>query len=119
MLSFGDTALVILDSEAFIERIENAAKKAGLRTYFDGVKYYDESFDNANMIIDLVKGMHNIAFWKRKDYSYQQEGRFVFVSDNSNHFDHVILDIGDISDITMVFPSEQILTGIVSKSFDE
>lgn len=119
MLSFGDTALVILDSEAFIERVKSAAEKAGFRAYFSGVKYYDETFDNANMIIDLMKGMYNVAFWKRKSYAYQQEGRFIFIAENSNDSDHIILDIGDISDITRVFPSKQILTGVVTKSGNE
>ena len=115
MLSFGDTALIILDSNAFIERVIKAAEKAGFTAYFSGVKYYDETVDNASMIIDMLKGMHNIAFWKRESYRYQQEGRFVFVSEQC-HDDHITLDIGDISDISVALPSKQVLTGISKKN---
>lgn len=118
MLSFGDTALVILDSEEFIKRVIKAAEKAGFSAYFSGVKYYDETTDNANLIIDLLNGMHNVAFWKRNSYAYQQEGRFVFVADN-NTDDHITLEIGDISDISLVFPSEQVLTGVVTRKEDD
>lgn len=114
MLSFGDTALIILDSDVFIDRVKKAAEKAGLKAYFEGVKYYDETVDNASMIIDMMRGMHNIAFWKRASYRYQQEGRFVFVSDKC-HDDHIILDIGDISDISVAFPSEQVLTVVSTR----
>ena len=115
MLSFGDTALIILDSKAFIERVIKAAEKAGFTAYFSGVKYYDETVDNASMIIDMLKGMHNIAFWKRESYKYQQEGRFVFVSDKC-HDDHITLDIGDIIDISVALPSKQVLTGVSKKN---
>ena len=62
--------------------------------------------------------MHNVAFWKRKSYAYQQEGRFVFVADN-NTDDHITLEIGDISDISLVFPSEQVLTGVVTRKEED
>ena len=115
MLSFGDTALIITDSNAFIDRVKKAAEKAGFIAYFSGVKYYDETVDNANMIVDMLRGMHNIAFWKRESYRYQQEGRFVFVSEQC-HDDHIILDIGDISDISVVLPAEQVLTGTSTRN---
>ena len=89
-----------------------AAERAGFSAYFSGVKYYDETTDNANLIIDLLNGMHNVAFWKRNSYAYQQEGRFVFVADN-NTDDHITLEIGDISDISTVLPSKMVLTAIV------
>lgn len=118
MLSFGDTALIILDSTAFIERVKKAAEKAGFIAHFSAVKYYDETVDNANMIIDMLSGMHNIAFWKREAYRYQQEGRFIFISEEC-HDDHIILDIGDISDISIALPSEQVLTGVSTRVITE
>lgn len=114
MLSFGDTALIILDSDEFINRVIKTAERNGLKAYFNGVKYYDPSYDSANMIVDLMKGMWNVAFWKRKSYTYQQEARFVFVSDKPGE-DHVILDIGDITDITEVVPARQVLNVTVEK----
>lgn len=114
MLSFGDTALIVLDSEELIRRVFSAAEKAGYEPHFGPVQYFNPAEDNANMIISALKGMWNIAFWKRDKYTYQQEGRFVFTPGNGE--DHIELDIGDISDITAVLPSKIILTAMVEKN---
>lgn len=113
MLSFGDTALIILDSAEFIKRVENAAKANGYTAHFEAVNYFDPTVDNGNMIISLLKGMWNIAYWKRDKYAYQQEGRFVFSPGNGQA--HIELNIGDISDITTVLPSEAVLSSMVKK----
>ncbi len=89
MRSFGDTALVILDSEEFIKRVSIAAEKQGYRSYFNYVSYYDPSVDNGNMIISLFQDMENVAFWKRNIYSYQQEARFIFTSDSDIQSVHI------------------------------
>lgn len=114
MLSFGDTALIILDSEELIQRVSVAAKKAGYETHFGAVQYFNPAEDNANMIISILKGMWNIAFWKREKYRYQQEARFVFSPGNVE--DHIELNIGDISDITAILPAKQVLTAMVAKN---
>lgn len=113
MLSFGDTALVILDSEEFIKRVTTAAEAKGYKAHFGAVKYFDPTVDNANILISLLNGMWNIAFWKREKYIYQQEGRFVFTDGNGE--DHIDLDIGDISDISIILPSKAILSAMVQK----
>lgn len=113
MLSFGDTALIILDSDEFIRRVCEAAKREGYEAHFGAVKYFDPTVDSVNMIVSLMKGMWNIAFWKRDKYTYQQEGRFVFTPGNGD--DHIDLDIGDISDITAVLPSKTVLSAMVEK----
>ena len=99
MLSFGDTALIVLNRAEFIHRVKVGAEKAGYKIHFDQVKYYDPSIDGGNKYISLVDGMWNIAFWKRDSYAYQQEVRFLFSPGDENK-DHIELDIGDISDIT-------------------
>lgn len=113
MLSFGDTALIVLDSEELIRRVFGAAGKAGYEAHFGAVQYFNPAEDNANMIISVLKGMWNVAFWKRDKYTYQQEGRFVFTPGNGQ--DHIELDIGDISDITAVLPSKTVLAAMVEK----
>lgn len=113
MMSFGDTALVVLDSDEFKKRVNAAAKKDGYNVHFDAVRYFDPSIDNGNMIISLLCGVWNIAFWKRNKYAYQQEGRFVFAPGNGR--DHIELNIGDISDITTVLSSKEVLSAIVEK----
>ena len=114
MESFGDTALIILDSEEFVSRVLKAAEEKGFEAHFGEVKYYDPSIDGGNFILSLLKGMWNISFWKRKRYSYQQEGRFVFVS--GDKADHIDLDIGDISDISVVLPTSKVLAAYVEKN---
>ena len=115
MLSFGDTALIVLDHDEFIRRVEIAAEKAGYKVYFKPVQYYDPTIDGVNMLISLLAGMWNIAFWKRDSYAYQQEVRFVFTPGDEN-VDHIELDIGDISDITAIIPAKLALSAIVEKA---
>ena len=114
LLSFGNTALVITDYDEFILRVKTAASKQGYEAKFEAVNYYDPNIDSANMILSIMQDMRNIALWKRDSYKYQQEGRFIFSSENMS-LDHLELDIGDISDISKVLPSEIVLTAIVEK----
>lgn len=62
MLSFGDTALIVLDHDEFIRRVKVAAEQAGYKVYFKPVQYYDPTIDGGNMLISLLAGMWNIAF---------------------------------------------------------
>ena len=115
MLSFGDTALIVLDHDEFIRRVKVAAEQAGYKVYFKPVQYYDPTIDGGNMLISLLAGMWNIAFWKRDSYTYQQEVRFVFTPGDEN-IDHIELDIGDISDITAIISAKSALSAIVEKA---
>ena len=74
----------------------------------DDISYELTSKDN------LIQGTHNIAFWKRKAYSNQQEFRIVIPVEDYTE-DHIELDIGDISDISKTFTTEQVLTMQVKK----
>ncbi len=112
--NFGDAALVILDSEEFLARIKKAAEEKGCKIYFNKVHYYDEKIDWVDIFISLIQGTHNIAFWKRKAYSNQQEFRIVIPVEDYTE-DHIELDIGDISDISKIFTTEQVLTMQVKK----
>ena len=115
LLSFGDTALLVLDSEDFINRVKQAAISNGLEVHFDAVQYYNPNEDYANIWIDLFKGMWKTAFWKRESYRYQQEARFVFLSDDAKR-DHIELDIGDISQISEIIPAASILESMTSRA---
>lgn len=111
MRSFGDTALVILDRGEFICRVEKAAEKEGIKGYFGRVQYFNSEETQMKMWCSLMKNSHNIAFWKRLKYSYQQEWRFVFDT-HIEQPDHLDLDIGDISDISIEYPADTILQSI-------
>ena len=115
LLSFGDTALLVLDSEDFINRVKQAAISNGLEVHFDAVQYYNPNEDYANIWIELFKGMWKTAFWKRESYRYQQEARFVFLSDDAKR-DHIELDIGDISQISEIIPAASILESMTSRA---
>lgn len=112
MLSFGDTALLILDSDEFIKRIDKAAKEKGYKLYKNFVKYFDEHKDHVDIFMSLMLGGQNIAFWKRASYAYQNEFRFVINAENLND-EHLELDIGNIKDISAIMKTSSILNAEV------
>lgn len=116
--NFGDTALLILDKDEFINRIQTEALKKTLDVYKGFVRYYEEKEDSVNLILSLLSGMHNIAFWKRKKYIYQQEYRFL-IHAQSYEREHLELNIGDIRDISRVFKTSEILNARVVKIEEE
>ena len=105
---FGDTALVIENKGEFIKRIYKAAKELGYEVFYGVVNYYNKDEDNANMLLSLLHGMHNIAFWKRDTYKVQQEFRIVLWRKDANK-DYIEFDIGDISGISKVISIEEAL----------
>lgn len=109
ILKFGDTALVIKDFGEFIHRTVNAAKDKGYEMHHREVSYYDEN-DEMNMEVTdcLTRGLCNMAFFKRERYQHQQEYRLAVNKERTGE-DHVELDIGDISDISVKVSTEQIL----------
>lgn len=108
MLTFGDTALLILDPDEFVKRVIRAAKAKGFEAHYHSVRYYDPKYNNAGILISLLEGMWNVAFWKRNRYAYQQEARFVFTPGDDS-IDHIELDVGDLHDITEVFKASDVL----------
>ena len=112
LIGFDDTALLITDVYEFARRIKNAAEKRNLQIAGNFVNYYDETANDIQIFIDLIaKGTENIVFHKTKKYEYQQEYRFTI--QNKTGEDHLELDIGDISDISEVFTTEEIFSVII------
>lgn len=112
---FGDTALLITDSNEFLNRINNAVIRDKLIGSHGFVQYYDEGVDSADFWCSLIKaGMNNIAFRKRKCYAYQQEYRWLIEHPPTQN-DFYELDIGNISDISVVFETEQILNALAKQ----
>lgn len=54
----------------------------------------------------------NVAFWKRESYAYQNEFRFVVSAENID-VDHLVLDIGNIKDISIIMKASSILNAEV------
>ena len=121
MITFGDTALLILNQEEFLRRVSKAAKDDGYKVFYGKVQYYNPDIDGGNFLLSLIQGMWKIAFWKRKRYSYQQEYRFLFVPENrqdKSRKDHITLNLGDLSDITEIIPSKQALKSLAKRKED-
>lgn len=55
-----------------------------------------------------VRSLSHIAFYKRERYRHQQEYRLAVNKERTGE-DHIELDIGDISDISVKVSTEQIL----------
>jgi hypothetical protein len=111
MFTFGDTALLITNTETFCTRIRNALIMRGVSLadcHCRFVTYYDESVDSFNYWCHLWKGMYNVAFQKRNKYAYQQEYRFLIPNHGRNE-DFFELQIGDISDISEIYKTSVIL----------
>lgn len=115
LTEFGDVALMIYDSTEFVRRIEKAAEAQGYKLVHREVNYYDSSEDNGKLICDLMHGMENIVFWKRDDYKYQQEIRFAVQRETLKE-EHLVLEIGDISDISVKMTTKDMLGMYLKKA---
>lgn len=113
ILDFGDTALLITNRNAFLQQVDIALERDGIKGYHEPINYYDESKDYVNYWASLVKnGINHVAFWKRERYAYQQEYRFL-IEPPATENDYYELDIGDISDISVVLTAKEALNAMV------
>lgn len=104
MPSFGDSVLIIKDIYEFINRVEKGLSDAGYRFKIDYVRYY--GFNNSDYFMDVEKDNSRVAFWKKEKDSYQQECRILV---DACIDDFLSVDIGDISDITVLLKTEELL----------
>lgn len=92
MKAMGDSAVVITDPMAFIDRCVTAARKAGAgRTAAGSVGYYNET--QGDFFLS--------PFFKRQKFVNQSEYRFYIPCNNKDDF---TLKIGSIEDIADIFP---------------
>ena len=112
MPNFGDSVLIIKNGDEFVNRVKKGLLDAGHGFTRDYVQYY--AFNNVEHLKQVQKDNSRIAFWKRNKYSYQQEYRFLvhdFVDD------YLSVDIGDISDITQLLRTEELLNTYLEITF--
>ena len=106
-LRLGMFAVVIKNIPAFMNRIESAVKEKGYRLSRGLVKYYDpETFHGSFSDWDAV-------FRKRNEFRYQQEYRFVIDTRVIGDWP-IVLEIGDIGDITSCFHASKINRELLS-----
>ena len=99
---FGDTCVLILDINEFINRVDKAAKRNGYDIIYSPVEYID------------LKEFHGkwSVFKKPIQYSYQSEFRFLIRREVS---EPLLLNIGSLEDIAAIVESSKIDTLRVSK----
>lgn len=105
---FGDTGLIITNQDEFFRRIKERLSEKHYEYKMDRVNYYNPDVDNLQLLLSLCEDMRNIAFWKRNDYSYQNELRML-ISKEQKEEEHLEIDIGDISDISRIMETGKLL----------
>lgn len=109
LIKFGDTVLLITDPKEFFQRMKEGFNKAVAGHTRDRVKYYQGN--TKEHLLEVCGDNNRIAFWKRKKYEHQQEYRFLAFDMKVE--DHLIIDIGDISDISQLESAEKVLNTFI------
>ena len=91
---FGDTALIMTNPDEFFKRLSDAARKTGRSFHGDLVNYVPSDY-----IGDVG------LFTKTEPFRYQSEWRFAM---QDGPGDPMTLNIGDISDISMLIDSDEL-----------
>lgn len=113
MPNFGEYVLIVKNGNEFVDRIKKGLLAANVGYTRDFVQYYETN--NLEHLRQVQCDNSRIAFWKRQKYSYQQEYRFLihnFVDD------FLCVEIGDISDITEIRKTEEVLNTYLEVSFE-
>ena len=100
-LDLGKYAVVVKKVPEFIKRMINSARAKGYGIRYGLVKYYDPETFHGNFDDEEA------AFRKQNRYSFQREFRFAMNS-NSLGEDPLVMDIGNISDITLQLESSEL-----------
>lgn len=93
---FGDTAVFVTDLNEFINRVKSASKQRGFNLKYGLVEYID---------VNETSGKWG-PFKKPKEFDFQSEFRLML--DKPVEEPAYILEIGDISDITVSIPIKNI-----------
>ncbi len=110
--AFGTHALIIKNTNEFVERIQNGLLSNEIGYSRGFVQYY--SYNNIEHFRQVKEDNTKIAFWKRQKYAYQQEYRFLA---HTTVDDHLIIDIGDISHITQLVETKRLLNTYVEGNY--
>lgn len=99
--ALGDYAVVIMNVEEFIKRMQIAAQAKNYQITHRLVKYY-----NPNIFHGTFRGADSL-FWKQHKYRYQRELRFLIKSNLCGSFP-LFLELGDLRDITLQIKSTEL-----------
>ena len=102
-------AVVITNTKEFIERIEAATTSKNFGLYRGLVKYFDPAVPNNEMFKNIdrrLPGLQALLF-RKMEYQFRSEYRFIFITGSIGD-DDVDLQIGDISDISIIVEAEKL-----------
>ena len=99
MKDFSEDCVVIYDVDSFLKRFLNACTKEIMTAWHSSVYYNQEDIINNKLLKIISNQQYKSIFQKNPIFEYQQEYRLWI---NKNIDDPMVLDIGDISDITTV-----------------
>lgn len=99
-LALGNYAVIILNSKLFLKRFVSSVQKYNYTGKGQLVKYYNPKTFHGFFKEDPV-------FYKQTQYAYQKEFRFSIDTGTIGE-DHIIMDLGDLSDITCISSPNEI-----------
>lgn len=102
----GYTHALIIEPASFTKRIIDTAKTKGIHAEMDYIKYYNPNINQAERMNDY--GSIRRAFWKKEYFKSQNEFRIAFDNSPIEHGE-VLMNIGDISDISIMLDIETLL----------
>lgn len=102
---YWSSALIITNIKEFFYRIEKKCKEDGISVNGNLVNYTDMEINYSNREESIEADFNNVAFWKDNKYKGQFEYRIVLTDKRVD--DSYTLDIGDISDISILLDNQQ------------
>ncbi len=105
MQKFGEYVLMILNWPEFNIRIKNALLTQHIR-FIQGLVRYYSNYNDFDYQKSVSQCNYNVAFWKRAQYSYQQEYRFML---DTQVDDNIIFNLEDLRDISTIYKATDLL----------
>ncbi|PEU53762.1 hypothetical protein CN395_26145 [Priestia megaterium] len=105
---FGET-VVMINPNAFVERVQKAFVEKGYGYRMGKVTYDDYGVNSSKRMEAYRKNDSEVFFWKDKFFENQNEYRIAIKSIKTD--EPIIENIGDISDIANVFNARELFNG--------
>lgn len=105
MQKFGEYVLIIHNWSEFYNRLQKALSAQNIGFAQGLVRYYS-NYNDYDYQKSISQCNHNVVFWKRAKYSYQQEYRFMLYTQVD---DHIILNLEDLRDISTIYKTTDLL----------
>ena len=102
---FGESVLVILDTDEFIKRISSVFTRNGIIYRYGLISY--NTGNSEDRIKSIFQNSSNIVFNKDLIFNYQQEFRILIT--NRAVEDHFEIDGVDLSDISKIYQTKEFL----------